>query len=182
MGTQRLHAPARQSGAVLITGMIFLVVLTIFVLAMVRGGSLEERLARNARDQQVALESAEAVLRNAEETMFTGAPIDPYVPTAFTPACTNGMCFKPVDAALWEKIDWTSTALTRTFADSASNLDNIDTQPRYILEIVTPPAQVTSSAPCSPGIARITARGQGNNGAVAYVQSTFRFRVFTNIC
>ena len=177
-----LPARARQGGAILITGLIFLIVLTMFVLAMVRGGTLEERMARNARDQQIALQAAEAVLRHAESTLFSSSPFDPYVSSQFSANCTNALCYKPAAANSWQQVDWTSTSLTRTFATTAAQITSLTTQPRYLVEIVTPPIKTTSAGQCEPGLARITARGQGRNGATAYVQSTVRFRVFTNIC
>jgi type IV pilus assembly protein PilX len=171
-----------QGGAVLITGVIFLVVLTLFVLAMVRSGTLEERMARNARDHQIALEAAEAVLRDAETTMFNKAPFDPFDSTQFTTACTNGLCFQPVAAKSWKTVDWSSASWSRSFADTASNINGLTNQPRYMIEIVAPPVKSSSTAPCTYGLAKVTARGAGNDGAVTFVQSTFRFRVFSNIC
>lgn len=177
----RSHVPA-QRGAILVTALIFLVVLTMFVLAMVRSGTLEERMARNARDQQVALQAAEAVLRDAESTMFKGPPFDPYDSTRFSATCEGGLCRLPDTASSWRAIDWESETLTRTFASTDSQIGTIDAQPRYIVEIVSPPFRTSSAGQCEHGLARITARGQGNGGAAAFVQSTVRFRVFTNIC
>ncbi len=175
-------APARQHGAILITSLIFLMVLTMFVLAMVRGGSLEERMARNARDQKVALEAAEAVLRDAEAILFTQAPFDPFDAAQFLPSCANGLCYRPTAANTWQNIDWNAAALTRTFNNAASQITGLTAQPRYVVEIVAPPTKTSSSGQCENGLARITARGQGNGGAIALIQSTVRFRVFTNIC
>ncbi|MES2757304.1 MAG: PilX N-terminal domain-containing pilus assembly protein [Pseudomonadota bacterium] len=173
--------PTRQRGAVLITGVIFLVVVTMIVLAVLRSGTLEEKMARNSRDAQVALQAAESVLREAEAT-FSGPPFDPYDPSAFTSACTNGYCFKPAAGATWQTIDWTSTTLTRTFAAATSHIGGLNSQPRYIVEIIVPPVKGSSVGQCENGIAKVTARGVGNGNAASYVQSTVRFKVFTNIC
>lgn len=179
----RRRGRTRDQGAVLVTGMVFLIVLTMFVLAMVRGGTLEERMARNARDRQVALEAAEAVLRYAETQLFTTDPFDPYDGSQFSVTCNQGLCFNPPASLNWETIDWSSTALTRSFAaSSGSHISTLVTQPRYIVEILTPPFRPGSSAPCEPGLTRVTARGTGNGGATVFVQSTVRFRVFSNIC
>lgn len=174
--------PARQRGAILITSLIFLMVLTMFVLAMVRGGSLEERMARNSRDQKLALEAAEAVLRDAESILFTQAPFDPFDSAQFQSSCANGLCYRPAAANTWQNIDWSATAVTRTFDNAATQISGLTVQPRYVVEVVTPPTKSSSSGQCEPGLARITARGQGNGGAIALIQSTVRFRVFTNIC
>ena len=179
---QRKRGGAREAGAVLITSVIFLVVVTMIVLTVLRGGTLEERMARNARDRQVALQAAESVLRDAEATLFSGPPFDPYDPSKFTSACTNGLCFKPAATATWQTIDWSSTALTRTFASAASQIAGLDTQPRYIVEIVVPPTKGSSAGQCENGLAKVTARGVAGGDAATYVQSTVRFKVFTNIC
>ncbi len=181
MRTMRRRVLARESGAVLVTGMVFMIVLTMFVLAMVRGGTLEERIARNARDHQVALEAAEAVLRFAE-TQFATAPFDPYDGTQFVANCALGLCYNVAANQNWENLDWTANAgRSRTFA-AAANITSLVAQPRYMVEILIPPTRPGSSAPCEPGLARVTARGTANGGAVAFVQSTVRFRVFTNVC
>ncbi|MDQ1831537.1 pilus assembly PilX family protein [Massilia scottii] len=171
-----------QSGAVLVTGLVFLLVLTMFVLALVRSGTLEERMARNARDQQMAREAAEAILRDAEAFSFNKAPFDPYESSAFSPQCTNGLCHKPLASATWQTLDWANAALTRKFSVDELIIKGVATQPRYVIEIIKPPLKTSSSSQCEPGVARITARGVGNAGATAFVQTTVRFRAFTEIC
>lgn len=172
----------RQAGAILITSLIFLMVVTMIVLTVLRNGTLEERMARNVRDRQVALQAAEAVLRDAESTLFAGPPFDPYDPSKFTSACTDGLCFKPAAGVTWRTVDWDSTTLTRTFAAATSQIASLATQPRYIVEIIVPPTKGSSVGQCENGLAKITARGVGNGNAATFVQSTVRFKVFTNIC
>lgn len=176
-----IRSRATQSGAVLVTGLVFLVVLTMFVLALVRSGTLEERMARNSRDQLVAREAAEALLRDAEATLFTAPPFDSYEHTRFTATCADGFCFKPAATHTWDRIDWTSVQATRGFSGGRV-IDALTTQPRYVVEILTKPAKPSSAMPCSPGVARLTARAQGNTGAIAIVQTTVRFAVFSNNC
>ncbi|MFR0691025.1 PilX N-terminal domain-containing pilus assembly protein [Enterobacterales bacterium AE_CKDN230030158-1A_HGKHYDSX7] len=59
----RRHA---EAGAVLLVTLVMLVLLTIIGLAGMRLASLEERLAGNLRDRQVAFQAAEAALRAGE--------------------------------------------------------------------------------------------------------------------
>lgn len=173
---------ASQQGAVLVSGLIFLVVLTMFVLALVRGGTLEERLARNSRDQQVAREAAETMLRHAEETMFSKAPFDPFVSSDFSAACTKALCRNKVETELVDNVDWKDDKVTNTFATVNDQVKDLNEQPRYYIELLKAPEYLNAKTPCSPGIAKVTARAKGKGGAVAIVQSTFRFRVFTNVC
>ncbi|MDO8651301.1 MAG: PilX N-terminal domain-containing pilus assembly protein [Undibacterium sp.] len=176
------HHSYKQSGAVLITGLIFLVILTMIVLTVLRSGTLEERMASNTRNKQVALQAAEAVLRDAEISLLTAptAPFDPFDITQFTNTCTNGLCYQPNAASTWQTIDWGSAAVTRSFASVTSNIPTLTTQPRYIVEIILPPKGTVGH--CEPGLAQITARGVGKDGSTAVVQSTVRFKVSTNIC
>lgn len=58
---------ARQQGAVLIVALVLLLVLTILGTAGLQDTTMEERMAGNFRDLSVALETAEAALREGEE-------------------------------------------------------------------------------------------------------------------
>jgi type IV pilus assembly protein PilX len=55
----------RQSGAVLIVSLLFLVILTILGVTAMTGTTLEHRMAGNTRDYAIALQAAEAALRDA---------------------------------------------------------------------------------------------------------------------
>ena len=55
----------RQRGAVLIVALIFLVILTMLGVTAMTGTTMETRMAGNARDLGVALQAAEAALRDA---------------------------------------------------------------------------------------------------------------------
>ena len=159
MSNHFIQIKARQSGVALVTGLIFMVVLTIIVISALRSATLEERMAANARNRQVALQAAEAVLRDAETTLLAAAPFDPFTPASFTVDCTNGFCNKPATGTTprWQTIDWSSTAVTRTFNDAASNLDGVDSQPRYIVEIVNVPVFGGGGGICPKVLYRITA-------------------------
>lgn len=58
--------PRRQGGFVLVTGLLFLVVLTLLGLAMFRSTGLMDRISGNARDKQRAFEASESALQYAE--------------------------------------------------------------------------------------------------------------------
>lgn len=185
MANRDFHlSAAKQSGVVLITGLIFLVIMTLIVLAVLRTGTLEERMAANARNRQLALQASEAVLRDAEVSLFTTptAPVDPFSAAGYTDACTNGFCSKPVigDRPKWKTIkDWSSTsAVTRTFASTASNLTStlVASQPRYIVEVMTTPVISPSAGGgiCPTIIYRLTGRGVGQDSSEVLVQTVYR--------
>jgi type IV pilus assembly protein PilX len=56
-----------QSGAALITSLIFLTVLTILGMSTLGTALLESRMAGNARDKNLAFQAAEVALRDAEQ-------------------------------------------------------------------------------------------------------------------
>jgi type IV pilus assembly protein PilX len=56
----------RQAGAVLLVSLVMLLLLTLIGLAGMRLASLEERIAGNQRDREVAFQAAEAALRAGE--------------------------------------------------------------------------------------------------------------------
>ncbi|MDN5872575.1 MAG: PilX N-terminal domain-containing pilus assembly protein, partial [Nitrococcus sp.] len=56
-----------QSGAVLVVSLLFLLVMTLIGITAMQGVSLEEKMAGNARGGTLALQAAEAALREGEE-------------------------------------------------------------------------------------------------------------------
>lgn len=170
---------SKEAGAVLITGLIFLVVLTMVVLSVLRSGTLEERMAANSRNRQVAIQAAEAVLRDAEQQLFTGADFKSNFDSA---SLVAGYYGAPVagDLPRWQTIEWDSTALPSPFVASDLNLAGVDVAPRYIVEIISPPSRQNSSAPCSQGLANVTARGRGvgkgKDSSTVFVQTTYRYQ------
>ena len=62
----------RQTGAVLVISLVFLVVLTMLGLGMFFSTNSEEKMARNFRDKEIALQAAEAALNEAK-MLITGS-------------------------------------------------------------------------------------------------------------
>lgn len=60
-----------QRGAVLIVALIMLLLLTIIGLSSMRGTSLQENMAGNMRDSNLALQASEAALRLGEDEVVT---------------------------------------------------------------------------------------------------------------
>jgi len=168
----------KQSGVVLITALIFLVILTMIVLSIMRGATLEERMASNTSNRQLSLQAAEAVLRDASENLLNARhlePFDKFDPTQFTSACTNGICNQPAgDKPRWQTIDWTDTGITRTFAATGSNLTGFLAQPRYIVELIGYSSGGQGRMICPLVLYQLTARGLSQDGAVVFVQTMHR--------
>lgn len=75
----------RQRGAVLVVSLLLLLVMTVLGLGASQSTRLQERMAGNQRDQEIALQSAEASLRAAEALL---APERPVVVTCRNPSST----------------------------------------------------------------------------------------------
>ncbi len=68
---QRSFNHSRQRGAVLLVALIMLLLLTILGAAAMRDTNLQERMAGNMRDHNLAFQAAEAALRFAEQEVKT---------------------------------------------------------------------------------------------------------------
>lgn len=175
-----LRLQQRQAGAVLITGLIFMTMVMLIALSVMRSATLEERMAANSRNRQMALEAAEAVVRDAELTLFAAAPFNPFDLSLFASACTNGYCAAPAAGSTprWQTVTWSNTAVTKTFASAASNLVGVSSQPRYIVELIGQEGGQTQHI-CPKLLFRITARGVGADGSEVFVEDIYRHRPAT---
>lgn len=182
-----MHTPySTQNGAALITGLIFLVVLTLISLSAIKSTSLEERMAGNARDQDIAFEAAEAGIRDAMKSLPGLSPSSP-----FAAGCSNGLCLNdpvtPVWTAITNNNQWTSNK-TLAYTGTPLTFDGttpLPIQPHYIIELIpnsVPPfgssgttgKGLTSGAQLTPY--RITARGWGmTNQTQVTVQATVSY-------
>jgi type IV pilus assembly protein PilX len=174
---RNLHKLSKQSGTVLFTSLIFLLVLSMIVLAALRTGTLEERMAANSRNRQVALQAAEAVLRNAEVALFSGdafmSTFDSYpnsagvLPSGYYSAPASSVALK------WTSVDWADATQTLTLG---STLNEVESQPRYIVEIIERPTSLGKGQGCSKGLASITTRGLGRDSAAVFVHAMYRYQ------
>ncbi|HEY8024591.1 MAG TPA: PilX N-terminal domain-containing pilus assembly protein [Burkholderiaceae bacterium] len=101
----------KQSGAALVVGLIFLVILTLLGLTAMQTGILEERMAGNSRDHNIAFQAAEAALRDGEHdtrcqqnngaTATTKRDIGCISGmTGADTSCTQGLCCNPSTSGL----------------------------------------------------------------------------------
>lgn len=110
----------RQSGVVLVTAMLLLIVVTIMALSMFRSYGVEERLAGNTRDKQRAINAAISAQQFAEFTLASGtAPISGTCPAGVLPTgievCTNN------PAPNFMTLPWTSGATFSQFTSTPIN-------------------------------------------------------------
>jgi type IV pilus assembly protein PilX len=73
----RRSGRVRQQGFVLVTGLLFLIVLTLLGLALFRSTGLMNRISGNTRDKDRAFEAAQAALQYAEWALASGKVVAP---------------------------------------------------------------------------------------------------------
>jgi type IV pilus assembly protein PilX len=177
----------QQSGFSLITILMMMVVLVSLALAGMNSSLVQERMAGNARDRNIALQAAEAALRDAEADIEANLT----VASAFVSACTGGLCLppsmtsnSPTSQPLWKTLDWGTTAgKSRAYgsATGATTLPGVSAPPRYIVELlpVLPPvsgqsASLGNSDQDAAQAFRISVRATGlRTSTVVILQSTY---------
>jgi type IV pilus assembly protein PilX len=182
--------PRPGRGFSLIVILLMMVALAMLALGSMNSSIIQERMVGNARDRQVALQAAEAAIRDAEidiETNLNAA-------VGFEAGCADGLCISPSDssvnplsAPLWQTINWATTRAygSRTGAPALLGPDNLAlaAQPRYFVENlpVLPPMPGESAAigggstpaPRARGY-RITVRASGIRAStVVMLQSVY---------
>lgn len=159
-----------QSGAVLAISLIVLLLLTLIGITAAQVSGLEEKMAGNLRDRNLAFQAAETALRAGEERTATlpqcpiFTAIQGFYPHTDTPAIDDGA----------NNVVWLDP--TKYFGYSGDNLASRNSPinntavnpPRYIIQCIT-------SMPGANSLYRITARGTGGTTeAVVILQSVYR--------
>ena len=118
-----------QRGSILIVSLMILVVLTMIGVSSMTSSSLQERMAGNFRDRQIAFQAAEMSLAYAEEF----ARNDINSASIFTDTGTGGYYTKyngPTNLTAFNSSWWTNTA-SRALP---TTINQVRTQPRYVIE------------------------------------------------
>jgi type IV pilus assembly protein PilX len=178
---------AEERGFSLITILVMMVVLVSLALAGMNSSIVQERMAGNARDRNLALQAAEAALRDAEADIEANLTIN----SAFVAACTGGLCLPPsmnavgaTSQPLWQTLDWgTSAGKSRAYGSvtGATALPGVSAAPRYIVELlpVLPPqtgqsANLGSAEEAGSQAFRVSVRATGQRAStVVILQSTY---------
>ncbi|BCX81037.1 type IV pilus assembly protein PilX [Methylomarinovum caldicuralii] len=124
-----------QTGAALIVGLVMLLVMTVLGVAAMQTNLLEEKMAGNYRDQNLAFQAAEAALRDAEAdiTPTSGRIISGL--TGFAADCTNGLCDATAGFSdVWKDATKGPNGVTLGTYTGAGSLALVACQPRYWIE------------------------------------------------
>ncbi len=173
-------SPPRQRGVALVMALVFLLLLTLIGVAALNTTSLEEKMAGNVKDRNLAFQAAESGLILAESWIYTqiGKPVFPNI--------SNGLYVpSTITDENWKDSTWSTNNLVvypNTPGQTGSGtLGKINTQPKYIIEDMGEKKEsggsvVTNTSYKGPGttVLRITARGTGGTDAAQVIlQSTY---------
>lgn len=125
--------PRRERGAILVTSLLLLLVLTVLGIATLRMTTMQERMAGNTRDLNLAFQGAEAGLREAENWLRT-QPVQP-VATGSLPCdvCqregAGNIPVLPVNIENQTPAWWSTNG-----QEVEAELDDLSEQPYYVIE------------------------------------------------
>lgn len=124
-----------QRGAILVTSMLLLIVLTVLGIAMMRMTTMQERMAGNMRDVNLSLQAAEAALRAGEAALMPDVlPNRPaVVSAAVDPNCE--FCQRnTLPVAIYDdsEYDWRTRAQEYGAAGS-KDIAELAEDPRYVI-------------------------------------------------
>lgn len=115
----------KQQGAVLIISLIMLVLLTLIGMGAMRSTTMEERMAGNMRDKQVAFYAAEAALREGERFFENLISIGAFNGSA------GKLTLADDEPDYWDSSTWSAG---NSIEYSSSAISNVSKQPRYIVK------------------------------------------------
>lgn len=144
-----------QRGAILIVSLLLLLVMTIIGVFAMRGTTLEERMAGNLRDRDLAFQAAEAALREAESNFNRSDSLGTVGTDSWRDRLNNN-------------------ALEFEFDSSGGS--QLASPVEYVIEErPQPPPLEADQAEAEHRIYRVTARSTGGSGnATVILQSEFR--------
>jgi len=187
----KVQTGKNQQGVVLLVGLIMLLLMTVVGLAAIRGSNLQETMAGNMRERQVAFQVAEAGLRagetfiqqqNLEAMAFNGTVVSWQLPDMNQPANQNNLGLPRISD--WVDANWVARA-----NDAPIDLGDMNTggPPQYLVEKLDIPAQAQAGAEGSgigvgsleqmqaPEVYRLTSRGlSASTNSDSVVQIAYR--------
>jgi type IV pilus assembly protein PilX len=160
-----------EQGSALVIALVMLVVLTMMSIAGMQTTSIQERMAGNLRDKNLAFQSAEAALREAER----------FLESAVLPDFngTNGL----YESATFDRDDWTDPNFwsnSTNFYEYVDNIPDVSAQPKSIIEELSPVSEIVPNLAADEPIPdsamyRVTAQAVGGTeGAEVILQTTYK--------
>jgi len=118
-----------QRGGTLVFALVLLLIVTLLGLASIRGVSLQEHMASNLYDRDVAFQAAEAALRSGEAAITASASPAGMVDCS----AASGTACLPVPASTFQNDNTAWTSIDASFAVNTSVLQGT---PQYHIELM----------------------------------------------
>jgi type IV pilus assembly protein PilX len=161
----------KQQGVALVITLTMLLLLTLLGVMSIQTTGMQERMARNYRDVNMAFQGAEAAVKEAEEFIEGVANAAAFPESDDSPLCVAGLCNSEDGGNRWSATDWSDASTEYVSTTTTAIQLGTAAEPRYVIEYV---AKVTIEQDTlnignvgeggSSGrayIYRITARGTG---------------------
>ncbi|TWI54331.1 type IV pilus assembly protein PilX [Pseudomonas duriflava] len=164
---KNLRCRQEQQGSALIISLVFLLLLTMIGVTSIQDSTLQERMAGNERDRNLAFQAAEAALRAGEEFLREGSPV-------FTASGSKGLLSPDYSGVSPVEDGYQWDAHSQVFS---GELAGLQAKPRYVIEWIT--SSVIKSSDTveveNSNFYRITARAVGGSGeSVVLLQATYK--------
>jgi type IV pilus assembly protein PilX len=185
MYARQNHRRHAQQGIILFVVLALLLVLSLLGITLARTQTVEERLAQNDDNHQVALQAAEAALRAASDAVFAGSYSNGATNIQFSPTIfslnSNGLydisneptMLAATPESIANVMNWSNpvpaTAVLTYNGPALSSLPPAAQFPVFLIEKMTgmavPPSACGQSQ--SAAVYRITAHGFGGDGTAS---------------
>ncbi len=166
----------RQRGAILVTSLLLLLSLTVIGVSVVQITRMQERMAGNTRDLNLAFQGAEAGLRDGEDFLLNAIAVVPCVAAPCEVFARGTLPLLANQDEAW----WNGNSLEYG-VDGAQELTELDDDPQFVVEQL---AQIEDSLIQGQGVPpvrdffQVTARSTGGTGFTnVLVQSTYATRI-----
>lgn len=166
-GACRFKRARAQRGAVLLITVMLMLMLTILALGLVTLNSTQTRIATNSADVQIAFQTAEAALNQAQSKLLAGN----YSVVNFQ-SNNNGLyLFNPANPPLWTTIVWSGTNTIASFQGSSKSAA------AYFIELLPSVVLPGQNMKKITRVYRVTARAVGaSGGAPVLLQATVQIQ------
>jgi type IV pilus assembly protein PilX len=156
---------------VMFVALVLLLILSMLGVTMARMQNVEERMARNEDNRQLAEQAAEAALRNAESTLGNAPPVGTFASN------TAGYYVLPQNAgSLIPTLNWNVPANVATYTGPAlSNVPTPVRTPKIAMELLGYGAMPGDNLSNPPPTYRVTVQGINADGSPSVLlQSIYR--------
>ncbi|WP_331352178.1 pilus assembly PilX family protein [Cellvibrio sp. UBA7671] len=122
--------PVKQAGVVLIVGLVMVLLITIVSLSAIRGTGLQENMAGNMRDRNIAFQATESALREGESIVGpNNKTLDPFECVQESGLCQD-LSINPQNSVLY----MADAAWKLSAKESLLVIEEVASKPSYLIE------------------------------------------------